>query len=330
MSQRSVALSALITAATLGLLPATSSATYPGQNGAIAYGVAKYDKKATDPTAAKPGAIYSILGDGSQGTALTDDRTYDDFEPQWSPDGKRIAYASVVGGDWDGIYVMSPGSEKFTRITKATSPDSPTWAPDGKSLIFVDYAKGLYSTPAKARSTSTLLLKHSKAWYVVAPAYAPDGKTVLFVKEKNTTTASKYKTEIWAMDPSGGNPRAVLTDAAGVSHPHLPDVSPDSTRMVFEGGAAVSDRSSIFTARLDGTELRQVVAAPSGQFFTSATWSPDGTKIAATLMAGPVKQGSSLVTIDVPTGAITTVRKASKAYLINPSWQPLPAATPAG
>lgn len=73
-----------------------------------------------------------------------------------------------------------------------------------------------------------------------------------------------------------------------------------------------------------------VASTKAPAFLSAPCWSPDGTKIVVSKYSGvtKVKKGSALLVVDVATGAVTTLRKASKSLLMNPSWQPLPPASP--
>jgi dipeptidyl aminopeptidase/acylaminoacyl peptidase len=56
--------------------------------------------------------------------------------PKFSPDGKRVAFASNKTGDWD-IYVMPTTGGNAVQITSTPANDlHPSWSPDGRSLVF--------------------------------------------------------------------------------------------------------------------------------------------------------------------------------------------------
>ena len=82
--------------------------------------------------------IYTInLGTGAV-TALTSATAWDDEQPQWSPDGSRIAFKSNRNGaDNYDLYVMDADGRNLTRITNHPAHDhDPSWLPDGQSLVF--------------------------------------------------------------------------------------------------------------------------------------------------------------------------------------------------
>src|SRR4026208_2582521 len=56
-----------------------------------------------------------------------------DATPDWSPDGKQIAFAS--NRDGGGIFVVRPDGKGIRRAT-ATQGKAPEWSPDGKEIAF--------------------------------------------------------------------------------------------------------------------------------------------------------------------------------------------------
>jgi hypothetical protein len=72
-----------------------------------------------------------------------DMKTVDDPEsPDFSPDGRRVAFAALQGGTGD-IFVVDIQTEEVTNITKDGFADSgPTWAPDGRSIVYLARISG--------------------------------------------------------------------------------------------------------------------------------------------------------------------------------------------
>ena len=65
-------------------------------------------------------------------------RMVDDPEsPDFSPDGRRIAFAALQGGTGD-IFIVDLVTKEVINVTKDEFADSaPTWSPDGKSLVYL-------------------------------------------------------------------------------------------------------------------------------------------------------------------------------------------------
>ena len=85
--------------------------------------------------------IYVMDADGQNQQRLTNNRRYDRY-PSWSPDGKRITFASDRRGDLGNfeIYVMDADGQNQQRLTNNPFSDrDPSWSPDGKHITFTSY-----------------------------------------------------------------------------------------------------------------------------------------------------------------------------------------------
>jgi Tol biopolymer transport system component len=81
--------------------------------------------------------IATIRPDGSNLQALTATDT-DEEGPDWSPDGKRIAFhwnAAPHGEDYEVYVMLRDGSSPPTRLTTAEG-FTPVWSPDGRKILF--------------------------------------------------------------------------------------------------------------------------------------------------------------------------------------------------
>jgi Tol biopolymer transport system component len=72
---------------------------------------------------------------------LTFDTTQDNASPLWSPDGTRIAFASLRNNRW-GLYVKSAdGTGNEELIVESEAPKTPmSWSPDGKLLVYFQFS----------------------------------------------------------------------------------------------------------------------------------------------------------------------------------------------
>jgi Tol biopolymer transport system component len=75
--------------------------------------------------------------DGCHATQLTTDPASPKQIPEWSPDGRRIAYSSRASGAGD-IYVMNADGSHQRRLTTDPGPETgPAWSPDGTKIAFL-------------------------------------------------------------------------------------------------------------------------------------------------------------------------------------------------
>ena len=90
-------------------------------------------------------SLYVINADGTGLKQLTPSPG-SDFDPAWSPDGKRIAFTSVRDG-FRQIYSLDVNSLAVTLLTNTTSAiesSQPAWSPDGKKIAYTVKRVGTY------------------------------------------------------------------------------------------------------------------------------------------------------------------------------------------
>jgi dipeptidyl aminopeptidase/acylaminoacyl peptidase len=128
-----VAISAILLLSSLLAIQKNESAwagTFPGPNGQIAFVRGPFEEHEFDE-------IYVMNPDGSGQTQLTDNDVHD-WNPSWSSDGEKIAFATARhGGDNGEIYVMNADGSEQTNISNNPADEYlPNWSPHGTKIAF--------------------------------------------------------------------------------------------------------------------------------------------------------------------------------------------------
>jgi dipeptidyl aminopeptidase/acylaminoacyl peptidase len=147
--------------------------------------------------------------------------TGDHFSPRWSPDGRRLAYASTAEGGGPQLFVRWMDSGQTVRVTGL--PDSPqalAWSPDGSRLAYLmnvpDEGMKLGKAPDKPEGANW-----AKPLEVIDKVtYRADGAGYL----------KPGFDKIFMVDADGGAPRQLTF---GAYHDGAPEWSPDGRTILF-------------------------------------------------------------------------------------------------
>jgi Tol biopolymer transport system component len=283
--------------------------------------------------------IYSMQGSlwrqrigDSTAEQLTTGPGYD-YQPDWSPDGRQVVYASYRN---DAIELWL-----LDLRTLATAPlvangavnVEPRWSPDGGRIAFVSTAyEGRFHVFAIERSefrvpssesqgtrnpelgtpvrlTDDVDSKLPRYYYsrfdhYLSPTWSPDGKELMLVSNRGTIWGTGG---LWRMAARPGAPLIAVRDEETAWRAR-PDWSLDGRRVVY---ASYLGRQwhQLWLTTAEGGDPFQLTY---GEFdATDPRWAPDGRRIAFVSNEGG---NTSLWVLEVPGGARTRVAPSRRIY----------------
>ena len=140
-------------------------------------------------------------------------------DPQWSPDGTRLAYTSnptpkADDGSLSDLWVIDVAGGAPRRLAAGDGSDqSPRWSPDGTQIAYITSAQVDVRQPRLAVVSSSggapRFVAPEFLYEPSAAVWSADGRTLYFGASVRT------RSQLFAVPASGGTPRPLL-DAGGV------------------------------------------------------------------------------------------------------------------
>jgi TolB protein len=264
------------------------------------------------------------------------------LDPEWSPDGKRIAVSGFRSGFATGaaqIFVMSADGSQARQVTlRAGYKRSPSWSPDGRMLAYsadvtdqqtaaagrescelrtvdlhsgaerVVYAFGGYAWAGYGAAYAT-----GVAQCAAFPRWSPRGDWIAFSRGDAAwaVAAGAEREDLYVVHPDGTGLRQLVRDVAPGE-----DWSPDGKRIAYVALDNVSDKTLVRTVGVDAGDVRDVATAGYDGGFPA--FSPDGRSVV--VQSSPDGSGAvQLFRVALSDGAVTQLTHSDVDHLI-PDW----------
>ena len=189
-------------------------------------------------------------------------------DPEWSPNGRYIAFAGNLldPARFDDIYVMRPDGSGVRRVTEnVLGEGNPSWSPSSNALAFHAFD-----------SIATVNLDGSDRRRVAeegcCPAWAPRGRLIAFAADER----------INVVRTDGTAERTVVRPRVEGSTVTTPAWSPNGRRIAFAVGLAPDGgpRGPRYLGIVAATGRGKIVRLARGRSLANPAWSPDGRRIA--------------------------------------------------
>jgi Tol biopolymer transport system component len=273
------------------------------------------------------GAIFTVNPNGKHAARVTHKgRGVNDTEPDWSADGSRIAFTrqtpcppdgpkNGLNGTCDLVYTMRRDGSDLRQLVPcgfdATAEAAPAdcvgvshagWSPDGSKLAFqyslvdrrysgsFNVQAGIWIADTDGKSLRQVTQRFPGTSWDAGPQWSPDGTRLAFFRLDLATSEEA----VYTVNTDGTDERRVSPGGMNAANPNW---SPDGRWILFNADTS-DDASNVYKVRTDGTALTNLTRQGADGFhYLSASFSPDGMKIATSRTPGQGLEGAADVVV---------------------------------
>jgi TolB protein len=211
--------------------------------------------------------IYARDADGGDVINISNE-TGGDLNPDWAPDGDRVAWVHFAGSSGEIYAANADGTGKANLTNHPKDDRGPDWSPDGTKIAFYSYREEdrweVYTMDADGSNVQRLTYHACQSH---DPLWSPDGSRIAYVCGLDPWS------EVYVMNPDGSDPVRLTNnerDDGALAW------SPDGLFIAYVRDE-VGDTEIWKVSLVNGVNT-QVLDNNVDDF--SPAWSPDGTKIA--------------------------------------------------
>jgi len=264
------------------------------------------------------GDIFTINSDGTGQSNITNNAATDG-EPEWSPDGVKIAFSTSRDGNFEIYRMNAEDDPNPTRLTNNSAGDfSPRYSPDGSTIVFISSRDGNNEIYKMNADGSNQIRLTNDPGQQGAPSFSPDGNKIVFV---NGNPGQSIR--LFTMNSDGSNQQPLPHLGGIVPTYERPSYSPDGSKIIFTYSPDISTSIRVtWTMNADGSNPVRFPA--DGSY---GTYSPDGLKVAYTCCIFDNTNRLRTANADGNASSVSVLTPNNTGNDL-PDWQPIPAPRP--
>lgn len=188
------------------------------------------------------------------------------LSPDWSPDGKKIAYTSYSRNNPDLKVISVKGKKKEKVISSFPGLNvSPAWSPDGKKIAYTASKDGNPEIYLLNTNGEVQRITHYRG-IDTSPTWSPDGKKIAFTSDRSGTP------QIYIMDVKEGGSKHIKRISFSGSYNDLPVWSPGGDKIAYS--SLQNNHFEIVVKDL--IKKKEILVTRNGHHNESPSWSPNG------------------------------------------------------
>jgi Tol biopolymer transport system component len=212
-----------------------------------------------------------------------------DWDPEYSPDGNKIAFVSMRSGG-NAVWVCDQNGTNASRLIPDSITSSPTWSPDGKRIAYTGRRDGqneVYIADAAGGWKRRLTQNPTNDG---APVFSKDGRWILFTSDRGG------ESRVWKIPVDGGDAIPVTPLGGRVGRE-----TDDGRYLIYTKQAHRYLIADLYRIPIDGGEEELILERQTAGF-NWLLWEGD------LIFVGPLLQkGTAIQRLDLETLEVTTL-----------------------